>query len=188
MFSQKAGPVWETLRDLEKRLEEAGIPYVVIGGMALNAHQFQRQTVDVDICLRKDDLARFRRMLVGTAYQSVEGRKRRFRDQRTEVTFDLLISGQLAGRTDRNKEVLFPDPSEAVEVAGLRTVSLDRLIALKLVTWRLRDWADVVALIRVNRLDADFAQKLPESTRSTYLQCYDQMLEEDRYDRELDQD
>ena len=35
MFFEKAGRVWDTLRELERRLGEAGLDYVVIGGLAL---------------------------------------------------------------------------------------------------------------------------------------------------------
>ena len=49
MFFEKTGPVWETLRDLENRLQEAGIDYAIIGGLALNVYKYPRQTVDVDV-------------------------------------------------------------------------------------------------------------------------------------------
>ena len=64
------------------------------------------------------------------------------------------------------------------------TVTLDRLIELKLVTWRYKDWGDVVALIRANGLDETFADRLAQQLRSAYLQCYDEMIDEDRYDAE----
>ena len=69
-------------------------------------------------------------------------------------------------------------------IEGLRTVTLERLIALKLVTWRFKDWGDVVELIRANDLDESFADRLPEFIRSAFLQCHDEKVEEDRYERE----
>lgn len=188
MFHDDSGPVPETYRRLKRALETEHIEHVVIGALAMAAHRYKRATNDVDICVRATDLEAFRQKLVGTTYQQVEGRSRRFYDPQTQVTFDVLVSGRIAGRTEKNKEVLFPDPSEAVIIEGLNTVSLERLIALKLVTWRHKDWADVIALIRENRLDGDFAAKLPGFLRSAYLQCYDDMVEEDRYDREANED
>jgi hypothetical protein len=188
MYHDDTGPVPDAWRRLRAALESEGIEYVVIGAVAMAAHRFRRATEDVDICLREDDLNRFRERFVGSVYQRVEGRKRRFYDPRSQVTFDFLVSGRLAGRRDKNKDIRFPDPSEAIEMQGLRTVPLDRLIALKLVTWRLKDWVDVIALIRANTLDEQFAQNLPGVVRSAYLQCYDQMVEEDRYEKELDEE
>ncbi len=184
MFHKETGPVPETFRRLQGGLEREGIEYVVIGAVAMAAHRFRRATEDVDLCVRPADLARFREKLVGTVYQSVEGRSRRFYDPQTQVTFDLLLSGELAGHREKNKVIRFPDPSEAVEIEGLRTVSLERLIELKLVTWRFRDWGDVVELIRRNNLDEAFAERVDPLVRMAYVECYDQKVEEDKYERE----
>lgn len=188
MFHQDQGPVPETYRRLKQAFEEAGIEHVVIGALAMAVHGYRRATNDVDVCLRAPDLERFKRELAGRVYQRVEGRSRRFYDPLTQVTFDLLVSGNLAGRRDKNQEIRFPDPAEATVIGGLNTVSLERLIALKLVTWRLKDWADVIALIRENKLDQSFALELPGLVRASFLQCYDQMLDEDRYDLQMDED
>ena len=180
MFFEKAGPVWETLRHLETRLKEANIDYVVIGGLALNVYNYPRQTVDVNLVLTPADYKKkFRQLLVGSAYVGAEGTPRRFVDVNTEVTIDVLIAGRLAGRTSKNPSVRFPDPSE-VEVHGdLRTVSLARLIELKLVTWRYKDWGDVVELIRRNNLPESFADRLDPVVRTPYHECYDQANDEE---------
>ena len=184
MFHQRGGPVYETLDALCDNLRRESIEYVIIGAFALGCHGYERATVDVDVCVRHDDLDRFRAKFVGQEYEAVSGRTRRFRDPRTGVTLDLLISGDLAGRVSRNSEIRFPDPDEAVKLKGLRTVSLERLIELKLVTWRFKDWADVVELIRQNNLDEAFANRVHPLVRMAYLECYDQKVEEDRYERE----
>jgi hypothetical protein len=184
MFLDKTGPVRDTYESLCANLKGEGIDYVVIGAFALSAHNFERATTDVDVCLRSDDLEKFRARFLGREYQGVEGRARRFFDPQTGVTFDFLVSGSLAGRTSRNKVIRFPDPSEAVDIEGLRTTTLPRLIELKLVTWRFKDWADVVALIRANNLKEDFADQLDPLVRMAYLECYDQKVEEDRYEEE----
>jgi hypothetical protein len=184
MFHQHSGPVYDTLDTLCERLNQARIEHVIIGAFALGCHGYERATTDVDLCLRKEDLERFRKEFVGREYEAVPGRSRRFQDPRTGVTFDLLVSGNLAGRTSRNDVIQFPDPSEAVTLKGLPTVSLERLIELKLVTWRLRDWADVIELIRVNKLDESFANHIHPLIRMAYLECYDQKVDEDRYERE----
>lgn len=176
-FFEKRGPVWEALRDLEARLSESGIPYVVNGGLALNAHGYARQTIDVDVVMSQEGFLRFRQSYEGGTYDRTPGAPRRFLDRIHSVTIDVLIAGELAGRVSRNPRVCFPEPDNDVQVGDLRTVSLERLIELKLVTWRFKDWGDVVELIRRRGLDTSFAAKLDPVVRGAYLQCYDQAVD-----------
>jgi hypothetical protein len=185
MFFRDEGPVPETFRRLKSNLESRGIPYVVMGATALGVHGFVRATEDVDVCLRESDLERLKRELVGREYEAVPGRARRFYDPVTDVTFDVLVAGEIAGNSRKQQAIRFPDPREAEIVRDTPVPSLARLVELKLVTWRYKDWGDVVELIRVHRLDESFADRLHPVARSAYLQCYDQKVEEDRYDPQI---
>lgn len=173
MFFEKSGPVWDTLRDLEERLASARIPYVVIGGLALNAYNYPRQTQDVDVSVIPEDFERFKQEF-GQEYQPHAGAPRRFVDPKTEAWIDFLIAGQIAGNRRKNRDVTFPHPNEGQLHNDLRTVSLPRLIELKLVTWRYKDWGDVVELIRRNNLPESLAEAMHASIRMAYLECYDQ--------------
>lgn len=186
MFHDQTGPVPDSFRRLCACLQQEGIEYVVIGALALSAYGYRRATEDIDLCVRPEHLALFKSKLVGRLYDAVEGRSRRFRDPQTSVALDFLVSGEFAGRRSRNKEIRFPDPAESVLVDGICTVTLPRLVELKLVTWRFKDWADVVALIRANHLDESFAEQLHPLVRIAYLECFDQKVEEDRYETEGD--
>jgi hypothetical protein len=186
MFFRNEGPVPETFRRLRQQLSEHHLPHIFMGATAVSAYGHLRSTEDVDLCMRREDLERFRRELVGTDFQPVAGRARRFCDPQTQVTFDILVAGDIAGNRQKQHAVKFPDPSEAVLVEGVPVPSLPRLIELKLVTWRYKDWGDVVELIRVRGLDERFAEQLHPVVRSPYLQCYDQKIEEDRYNPEID--
>lgn len=177
MFFEKTGPVWETLRNLEKRLQDARIDYAIIGGLALNVYNYPRQTVDVDVVVTREGYGRFAKMLEGTTYPRATGAARRVVDPNSEVTIYFLIAGELAGRRSKNSSVRFPDPAEAEIHHELRTVSLARLIELKLVTWRYKDWGDVVELIRRNSLPEDYADRLDPIVRRPYQECYDQANE-----------
>ncbi|MEO6601133.1 MAG: hypothetical protein ABIQ16_14740, partial [Polyangiaceae bacterium] len=46
----------ETLRELQKRLNELNISYAVIGGLALTAHGYARMTDDIDILITRPEL------------------------------------------------------------------------------------------------------------------------------------
>jgi len=179
MFFEKTGPVWETLRRLEERLRKADIDYVVIGGLALNAYDYARQTVDVDVVLTPESYQKFKDLYADSVYTRGDGPPRRFVDPESEVAIDVMIAGRLAGRTSKNTSVRFPDPSEAEVHGDLRTVSLARLIELKLVTWRFRDWGDVVELIRRNSLTESFADQLDPAVQTAYKECYDQAVDEE---------
>lgn len=179
MFFAKSGPVWDTLHALETDLAAVGIDYVVIGGLALNAHNYPRQTVDVDVVLRPKDIEKFSARFAATRYLPRTGLLRRFVDAQTEVAVDVLVAGELAGNTKKNRSVRFPDPAEAEEHGDLRTVSLARLIELKLVTWRFKDWGDVVELIRRNSLPEDFADRLDIVVRTAFRECFDQATDPD---------
>lgn len=183
VFFNNAGPVPETLASLERRLNDAAIAHVYMGAIAVNAHGHQRLTNDIDLSMSRADLDRFRADFVGDArpFRAVVGRPRRFLDPQTGVMFDVLVAGEIAGRADRQQEVKFPHPSEAQTVDSLPMVSLARLIELKLVTWRLKDWADVIELIRLHRLDEAFVDQLAAVTRVPFVECIDQMREEDKY-------
>jgi len=174
MFFEKSGPVWETLRELERRLDGARMPFVVIGGLALNAYQYPRQTVDVDIVLTDADFRRFVAEFADKVYRRTPHLSRRFVDPNTDVSIDILVAGQLAGETKKNASVRFPDPADGVMQGDLRTVSLPRLIELKLVTWRFKDWGDVVELIRRNQLPESLADQLDPVVRTPYQECFDQ--------------
>src|SRR6516162_218701 len=78
MFFQKRSPQHQTMRRLVRRLKKAGIPYAIMGAMAVNAHGAERTTKDVDVLLTRAGLERFRQEFVGEEYEPVEGRSRRF--------------------------------------------------------------------------------------------------------------
>src|SRR5262249_51999667 len=64
MFFEKRSKQHQTMRRLARRLKKAGIPYAIMGAMAVNAHGAERTTRDVDILLTADGLERFREEFV----------------------------------------------------------------------------------------------------------------------------
>src|SRR6516164_8399836 len=61
MFFQERDQVHKSLRRLVKNLENAKIPYAVMGAMAVNAHGARRTTDDVDVLLTPACLKQFTR-------------------------------------------------------------------------------------------------------------------------------
>ncbi len=56
LFFEGEGKVQKSLRRITKRLDELGIPYAVVGGMALFQHGYRRFTEDVDLLVTRDNL------------------------------------------------------------------------------------------------------------------------------------
>jgi len=132
-FFAGRGPVHSTLRRLAARLDREGIPYALIGAMALNLLGYVRQTVDVDILLSSEGLERFLDRFVGHGYVlAFPGAQKSFRDSETGVRIDVIRTGEYPG-DGKPKPVSFPDPATSAVAAGVyRVVSLEKLIELKI--------------------------------------------------------
>ena len=176
-FAGKSG-VFQTLLNLAGRLEEEGISYAIIGGMALGRHGLARMTEDVDVLMTAEGLAAFRAKCVGKGYvPAFAGAHKTFRDTDTQVCIEIITTGEYPG-DGKPKPVVFPDPAEAsVKVEGVRVVTLEKLIELKLASGmsashRLRDLADVQDLIGVLGLPADLAERLDASVRGEYQRLW----------------
>ncbi len=169
------GAVHRTLRSLAARLDAEGIPYAILGGMALNIHGFVRETVDVDVLLTRESLERFRERLVGRGYvPAFAGALKSFKDAETGVRIDVIAAGDFPG-DGKPKEVVFPAPSGvAVDKGGIRVVPLETLLELKIASGlsaehrRLVDLGDVQRTIEVLKLPKELGEKLHPSVRAEY--------------------
>lgn len=187
MFFQGKDAVHETLRRVTDQLEQAGIAYAILGGMAVNAHQHERTTRDVDLLLTAAGLAEFVRQFVGTDFDRVAGRPRRFTDRVNGVCFDVLVTGLFPG-SGQPGPIAFPDPADVSEVIdNRRVVNLPTLIQLKLAARRYQDFADVVSLIRANGLDESFLPRLHPAVHADFTECLEEKRREDEYEARQDQ-
>ncbi len=172
------GDVYATLRELAARLNEEGLDYAVIGGMALAAHGYRRFTEDVDILMTRDTLQKFRDKFVGLGYvPAFTTASKAFRDARTKVKVEVMTSGEYPG-DGKPKPVVFPDPAETrVEHDGLWVLKLEKLIELKLASGlsaphRMKDLVDVQELIGALNLPIELAEQLDESVRAEYQRLW----------------
>ena len=175
----KQGPVYTTLERLAHRLDEEEIPYAVVGAMALNLHQYERMTRDIDVLMTGAGVEQFIKRCVGLGYgQAFPGARKSFRDTVSQTTIEVLITGEYPG-DGKPKPVAFPDPATAsVNIGGIRVITLEKLIELKLASGlsaphRLRDLADVQDLIVAQNLPIEFAEKLDESVRAEYRRLWE---------------
>ncbi len=182
MFFEGRGREHKTMRRIVKKLEKAKIPYAVIGGMAVNAHRYERTTKDVDLLLTREGFAEFCRRFVPRFYEQVPGRRRRFLDRTNQITIDILLTGLFPG-LGKPGPIAFPDPAQVGEdIQDIRFVDLVTLVQLKLAARRHRDFGDVVELIRFNNLDESLADGLHPSVRRDYIECLEEKRREDEYE------
>src|SRR5271170_2608116 len=68
MHFDEDNQVHKTLKQITNRLNNANIPYAVVGGMAMFAHGFRRFTEDVDLLVTPEGLQELHRRLEGLGY------------------------------------------------------------------------------------------------------------------------
>jgi len=187
MFFQGNDRVHDTMNRVARRLDAAGIPYAIVGGMAVNAHGHQRTTGDVDFLLTSASFNAFLQIVASGEFSRVSGRPRRFLDPVTGITFDFLVSGMFPG-SGKPGPIAYPDPLDvSTTIRDLPVVNLEILIQLKLAAGRHEDFADVVNLIKVHNLDESFRDKLGPSVRGDYIECLEEKRREDEYETRQDE-
>jgi hypothetical protein len=191
-LSMGTGMLLSAVRQLAQDLDREHIDYTVIGALALNLHGYSRLTTDIDLLMSEEGLERFRERLVGRGYRlNFEGAKRSFRTTAENIPVEVLTAGAYPG-DGLPKAVSFPDPKTGfVIIDGVRTLSLERLVELKLASGmtapdRLKDLADVQELIKARPLPADFAETLDQSVREKYLELYQAVVHGQARERELE--
>ena len=170
--------VHQALERLARLLDEKGIPYAVIGAMALNEWGYRRVTVDVDVLLAPEGLSAFKADVLGRGYVEKFAGSRGLRDTEAGVNIDVVLAGEYPG-DGKPKPVVFPDPAQAA-IRGRRValLPLPKLIELKLASGlsaphRLKDLADVLELIRQLSLPRETAESLDPSVRAKYEELWE---------------
>lgn len=171
--------VFDALHKITQRLEELEIPHAVVGGMALFRHGFRRFTEVVDILISKDNLRKVHQHLKGRGYRPPFEHSKNLRDTENGVKIEFLLVGDYPG-DGRVKPVSFPDPaSVSSALDGIRYINLPTLIELKLASGmteagRLKDLSDVIELIQLLNLPADFSAQLNPYVQEKYRELWGQ--------------
>lgn len=155
-------PVDEALPALRKLLDDAGVPYKLVGGIAVVHHGYARMTDDIDVIVDGASHGALDAHLA--AHGFVRQSRARLLHVPTGVRVDLLIGGDLGPRPGDP-----PYPAPQAIVASPRDPSvagLAGLLGLKLRAKRHQDLADIVALLKgvddsaYVTLEADIAAEL----------------------------
>ncbi len=149
-------------------LEQAKVPYAVVGGNAVAAWVARmdetavRNTQDVDILLRRGDLETAKNALAaaGFVYRHVKG-------------VDMFLDGPEAKARDAvhvvfsgekvRPEYLLPAPdvTDAEQTPEFRLLNLEPLVRMKLTSFRRKDQVHVLDLAEVGLVDESWVNRFP---------------------------
>lgn len=190
-FETGNAPAQKAARKIADRLRDLGIPYVVGGGLAVSAHGYKRATVDVDLFLTREGLEKFKERWLGTGWVERFKGSKGMRDAEFNVKVDVLTPDEKPG-DGKTCPFNFPDPDKLGEPMGgiwkdVKILPLRDLIELKLASGktspaRMRDLVDVMELIKVNRLPADYADQLHPFVREKYAEMWNNAQVKDPYE------
>jgi hypothetical protein len=162
----------ERVRDRLKRataaLEAAGVDYAVVGGNAVAAWVATidpatvRNTQDVDILLRREDLDAAERAMAAAGFirANVSG-------------VDMFLDGPNAGPRDAVHVLVAgekvrptslapaPDVTESEELEDSRVLALKPLVRMELAAFLLNDRVDLQDMLEVGLIDASWPARFP---------------------------
>jgi hypothetical protein len=164
--------LWQTAERVHSALSSRQIPHAILGGVAVSLHGYRRNTVDVDVLVRRGDTDSIRVAMAEIGFQW-DDHTREFRSLvGTPVHF--VIAGERAGA---DSLVRLPDPESpgtVEQLEGLPVLSLARLVESKIAAGEgnlrraYKDFADVIELVAIHRLDGSFARHLHRSVRKQF--------------------
>jgi hypothetical protein len=172
--------VRERLERATAALKRAGIPYAVVGGHAVAAWVSRvdeaavRNTQDVDILLRREDLPAASEALASVGFV-----------RRHAAGIEMFLDGPEAKARDSVHVVFaaekvrpeYPEPAPDVEqsepTAAFRVLALEPLVRMKLNSFRDKDRMHLRDLIDVGLVDRDWLERLPPELASRLRQLLD---------------
>jgi hypothetical protein len=143
-MSPQHPPVDVLLQAVRDLLNDAGVAFKIVGGVAVVHHGYERATMDVDVLIAADALPRLDAALAGHGFDRPA--LHRLHHVETGGRVDLLLAGAPLPRQGAG---VYPSPAElGASPRDPDVVDLPGLLALKLRAHRRRDIADVVELLK----------------------------------------
>lgn len=164
--------LWDITRRVHELLAANSVGHAIVGGVAVCLHGYRRNTVDLDLLVRAEDASQVQSSFeaAGFAWHASD---KEFRSS-SGVPIHLVFAGEREGP---GQAATFPNPTDPLHVTlieSLPVLSLAQLIQAKLACGlgdmrrTHKDFADVVELIAIHRLDGSFARMLHKSVRKEF--------------------
>jgi hypothetical protein len=160
--------VRERLLRATAALNQAGVPYAVVGGHAVASwvatidEGAVRNTRDIDLLVRRDDLPAITAAMTKAGFIPAEVLEVPMfldgPDAKPSESVHLLFSGE---KTRPDHLLPAPDLTTVDDPAGFRVMTLESLVVMKLMSNRRKDQLHVEDMIALGLIDASWLAKLP---------------------------
>lgn len=172
--------VRDRLRRSTRALENAGIPYAVIGGNAVAMWVSEvdeaavRNTQEVNLLIRRADLERVKTALAAAGFlyrhssgidMFLDGPGAKARD-----AVHIIFAGE---KIRKEYNLAAPDVDESKATTTARVLNLEALLRMKLTSFRRKDQVHVTDMIDVGLIDATWVAKLPAELGTRLQQLLD---------------
>jgi len=162
-----------------KTIENAGIPYAIIGGFAVRAWVAQveeaalRTTRDVDVLIREEDLPALISAMtnVGFHHRQTMGLDM-FVEHPDASAYD-AVHVLICGRIEKKSGDPNPDVEPSTQTVNFRTIPFETLVAMKLNAFRDKDRVHLRDMISLQMIDQTWLAKYPERLRSRLQELLD---------------
>ena len=156
------------LRELSVVLEQARIPFALIGGFAVNAHGFVRATHDLDVMVVGEQADSLHSVVTNLGYEVLDRRPDIASYVRGPLRLDVLYA-----RRPISRDLLARARSTTAGDIRLSVIPLEGLIGLKIQAFhddprRIRDLDDIIQLVKIN------SDKLNLDEVRSYFRLFDQ--------------
>jgi hypothetical protein len=161
--------VRERLRRATAALEDAGIPYAVVGGNAVASWVARvdeaavRDTQDVDVLLNRSDLEAAKQALAraGFVFRHVKGIDMFLDgpDAKARDAVHILFAGEKVRQSD---PAAAPRVEDSEATGTFRVVALESLVRMKLTSFRDKDRTHLRDMIGVELIDDSWLPRLPD--------------------------
>jgi hypothetical protein len=156
------------LRRAVSILESTAIPFAVVGGNAVRVWVAQvdpgavRATNDVDILIRPEDLEQLKLVMQanGYHYRKAAGLDMFLEGKEDSVRYaiHIVLANQMIKQDDYEAN---PDVEPTEYGDGIRILPLERLVRMKLNSYRLKDRVHILDMIDVGLVDESWIAKFP---------------------------
>ena len=157
------------LQKTVRALEMSSIPYAVVGGNAVRIWVAQadkaavRATNDVDILVRPGDLPRMKEAMraEGFFHRETAGLDMFVENENESArhAVHVVLSGQIVRVGDLQPN---PDVEPFVYGDAIRTLPFERLVRMKLNSFRLKDKVHLLDMIEVGLIDQGWLSRFPQ--------------------------
>jgi hypothetical protein len=165
----------ERLRKTVRILEDAKVPYAVVGGHAVRAWVAQvdeaalRTTQDVDILIRPNDFAAMKDAMIGAGFHHRNVSGLDMFVEHPDASARDAVHVVLVGKIERAGDNPNPDIEPLSRSNDFQTVQLETLVFMKLNANRRKDQVHLLDLVSLGLIDQTWTERFPEPLRSRLI-------------------